>query len=254
MAVEGRTHRPVINLEACETCGICLEACPAEVIPEMRKEEESLRGRVYRDSGGEVRLREEKRFGPPRCQGACPLGQDVRGYLRLIAGKRYGEALRLIRETNPLPSVCGYVCHHPCEPACLRTFLDRSLSIRSLKRFVAERGGGDPMPGRTAGGKGSPVAVIGSGPAGLSAAHELARMGYAVEVIESYREAGGMLAWAIPDFRLPRDVLRRDIEAIQRMGVSIRTGITFGRDVQISDLRKGGVKTVVLKLGSDGVF
>ncbi|MFH1124158.1 MAG: FAD-dependent oxidoreductase [Pseudomonadota bacterium] len=250
MAVEGRTHRPVIDHETCETCAVCLESCPAELIPDMRKEEESLRGRIYRHSDREVRLHEEKIFGPPRCRAACPIGQDVRGYLRLIARKRYQEALDLIRETNPLPSVCGYVCHHPCEAACVRGLVDDPLSIRALKRFAADQDEGRLLPDKTAEGKGSRVAVIGSGPAGLSAAHELARLGHAVEVIESYREAGGMLAWAIPDFRLPRAILRRDIEAIQRMGVTIRTGLRFGRDISMSDLREGGVKALVLSTGT----
>ena len=250
MAVEGRTHRPVFDYERCETCSVCLKACPAEVIPEMRLEEESLRGRICGDTDQGVRLREGKVPGPPRCQAACPIGQDVRGYLGLISKGRYREALDLIRETNPLPSVCGYVCHHPCEAACVRGLVDDSLSIRSLKKFAADQDEGRLKPAKTGEGKGGKVAIIGSGPAGLTAAFELAKRGYEVETIESYREAGGMLAWAIPEFRLPREILRRDIAFIRRLGVTIRTGLCFGRDVTISDLRKGGAKALIVSTGT----
>ena len=250
MAVEGRTHKPVIECDKCETCGVCFQACPAEVIPEMREEEDSLRGRLFDNADKEPRLNLSKSFGPPRCQAACPIGQDVQGYMRLIFEGRYREALGLIRDANPLPSVCGYVCHHPCERACTREGVDESLSIRALKRFVADYDDGGPaLPERQATKKGK-VAVIGSGPAGLTAAYELAKMGWAVEIIESYHEPGGMLAWAIPVFRLPRPVLKRDIGYIMKMGVEIRTGVVFGRDVSVEDLRDRGAQAVILATGT----
>jgi putative selenate reductase YgfK subunit len=250
MAVEGRTHKPVIQYDRCETCGVCLGACPAEIIPEMRKEEDSLRGLLFDHTDTEPRLNLSKSYGPPRCQAACPIGQDVRGYMRLIFEGRYRDALELIRDANPLPSVCGYVCHHPCERACTRGEVDDPLSIRSLKRFVADYDDGNlPLPERAAA-KNKKVAVIGSGPSGLAAGYELAKKGYAVEITESYREPGGMLAWAIPAFRLPRSVLKRDIEYIRKMGVEIRTGICFGRDVTMEDLRNKGFHAVILATGT----
>jgi NADPH-dependent glutamate synthase beta subunit-like oxidoreductase len=248
--VEGRTHKPVIEYDKCETCGVCLQACPAEVIAEMREEENSLRGRLFKNTDKEPRLNLSKSFGPPRCQAACPIGQDVRGYMRLIFEGRYRDALALIRDANPLPSVCGYVCHHPCERACTRGGVDDPLSIRTLKRFVADHDDGSlALPERQATKK-TKVAVIGSGPAGLTAAYELAKMGYAVEIIESYHEPGGMLAWAIPAFRLPRAVLKRDIDYIRKMGVEIRTGIAFGVDTTVKDLHKRGAAAVILATGT----
>ena len=250
MAVEGRTHKPVIDYHRCETCGVCLKACPAEEIPEFRYESDSLRGKLYSNSDKDLRINVTKVFDLPNCQATCPLRQDVRGYMRLIAEGRYGEALELIREANPLPSVCGYVCHHPCEGACTRGRVDDPLSIRSLKRFVTDYDEGQLNPPSAGKPKGKKVVVVGSGPAGLAAGHELARMGYEVEILESYREAGGLLAWAIPAFRLPREILRRDIDYIRKMGVTIRTGTHFGSNTKISDLRKNGAQAVIIATGT----
>ena len=138
MAVEGRTHKPVIDFERCSFCAACMEACPAELMPEMRQEIDSMRGKIYSDQDRQVHLKEEDSLPLPKCQNACPISQDVRGYLRLIARKQYKEALELIRAVNALPSICGHVCHHPCESACVRGNLDDALSIRSLKRFAAD--------------------------------------------------------------------------------------------------------------------
>jgi heterodisulfide reductase subunit A len=250
VAVEGRTHKPVIDYGKCETCAVCLQACPAEVVPDMRQEEDSLRGRIYDHSDFAPRLNVSKFFAGPRCQMACPIRQDVRGYMKLIAEGRYREALELVREANALPSVCGYICHHPCEAACTRGRVDDPLSIRSLKMFVADYGDGHLNPPAREKAKNKKIAIIGSGPAGLTAAHELGKKGYEVEMIELYAEPGGMLAWAIPRFRLPREVLKRDIDYIRKLGVTIRTGITFGRDMTWSDLQKNGVHAVIVATGT----
>jgi heterodisulfide reductase subunit A len=250
VAVEGRTHKPVIDYGKCETCAVCLQACPAEVIPDMRQEGDSLRGRIYDPSDFEPRLNVSKIFVGPRCQMACPIRQDVRGYMKLIAEGRYREALALIREANPLPSICGYICHHPCEAACTRGRVDDPLSIRSVKKFVADYDDGHLNPPAREEAKHKKIVIIGSGPSGLTAAHELGKKGYDVEMIEAYHEPGGMLAWAIPDFRLPREVLRRDIDYIRKLGVTIRTGITFGRDMTWSDLQKNGVHAVIVATGA----
>jgi heterodisulfide reductase subunit A2 len=252
LAFEGRTHKPVIDYDRCETCAVCLQACPAELAPELRREDESLRGRIYGHSDTESRLNPGKTFGPPRCQAACPIAQDVRGYMHLVFEGRYREALQLIRETNPLPSVCGYICHHPCEQACTRAWVDDPLSIRSLKRFVADYDDGTLLPPARQEVKNRKVVIIGSGPAGLTAAHELSRKGYEVEVIESHKKPGGMLAWAIPSFRLPRNVLERDIEYIRKMGVEIKTGISFGHEIALEDIRKEGAHAVIIATGTQG--
>ncbi len=250
MAVEGRTHRPVIENVRCETCGVCIDACPAELVPDMRREEGSLRGRLYSSATTGVQYNAGKEHSPPGCQAACPIGQDVRGYIRLVFEKQYRKALELIRKTNPLPSVCGYVCPHPCESACTRGRLDDPLSIRSLKRFLSDYSYGGQSPARKSEGKNQKVVIIGTGPAGLTAAHELAAAGYNVEMLESYKNPGGMLAWAIPAFRLPRDVLLRDIAYIEQMGVRIRTSVSFGRDETLSSLRKSGAHALVIATGT----
>lgn len=251
MAVEGRTHRPVIDYEKCDTCSVCRYTCPAAVMPELRREEDSLRGKIYRHMGAEIMLKEGPGLLiPPPCQQSCPIGQDVRGYMRLIAEKRYAEALELIRKTNPLPSVCGHLCHYPCEAACTRAGVDDVLSIKSLKRFVADNAPGTLAPPELKNTNGKKVVIVGSGPAGLTAAHELAGNGYCVEIIESHPEPGGMLFWAIPDFRLPADILRRDIDYIRNMGVDIKTGVRFGKDITLSQLESEGFRAVIIATGT----
>ena len=134
--VEGRTHKPIVLPDRCHTCDICIRGCPAEVVPEYRGEEESLRGSLYQ---GKIEGRPQKEKVPlPPCQEACPIHQDTKGYVAWIAKGRFREALESIREVNPLPAVCGFICHHPCEEACLREGVDYPIPIRLLKRFVAE--------------------------------------------------------------------------------------------------------------------
>ncbi|MCP4756036.1 MAG: FAD-dependent oxidoreductase [Proteobacteria bacterium] len=217
---------------------------------EMRKEEGSLRGRIYDGIPREIPLETREGEGLPPCSRSCPLGQDVRGYIGLMAEKRFAEALELIRETNPLPSVCGTVCHRPCEALCLRGTVDHGLSIRSLKRFAADFDGGKAKTPSADISGGTKVAIVGSGPAGLTAAHDLAGRGYRVEIIEAHHRAGGMLAWAIPDFRLPREILERDIEYLEKRGIAIRTGVRFGSDLSISSLKKEGAQAVVIATGT----
>ena len=250
MAVEGRTHKPVIDFERCSFCAACMEACPAELMPEMRQEIDTMRGKIYSDQDGLVHLKEGDTLPLPKCQSACPISQDVRGYLRLIARKQYKEALELIRAANALPSICGHVCHHPCESACVRANLDEALSIRSLKRFAADMAAPSLLPAKPVASLNKKVSIIGSGPAGLAAAYELAKTGYKVEIIESYHRPGGLLAWAIPAFRLPREILQRDIDFIRQTGVEIRTGIKFGKDLTLADLEKTGTDAVIIATGT----
>jgi len=186
----------------------------------------------------------------PPCQEACLIHQDIRGYIRLIAERRYREALELIRETNALPSVTGYVCHHPCEVECIRDSVDEPASTRALERFVTDFDDGELSPTKVEKGKGKKVSIIGSGPSGLTAAHDLAKDGYQVEIIEAFPEPGGMLRWAIPHFRLPRHILHRDINYIEKMGVIIKTGIRFGIDITLSDVKKRGTDAVIMAIGT----
>jgi len=247
MAAEGRTHRPVVDHAACTACAVCLHGCPAERIVEMRAEADSLRGRVYRGGDGYAMPLGGSPPQDPPCRAACPLGQDVPGYLRLLSKGRIQEALDLILEDNPLPTVCGYVCTRPCEKACTRSRIHGPTPIRALKGFAALRGRRKP----TARVGGPPVvAVIGSGPAGLTAAHDLARKGIRPLLLEAQDRPGGMLAWAVPGFRLPREALETDVRAVLETGVALRTGRRFGEDVDLEDLRREGVRALILAAGT----
>ncbi len=185
------------------------------------------------------------------CQHTCPLSQDVPCYVGLIAQGEFEQAIKVVRDKNPLPSICGRVCHHPCEVKCRSAEIGDPIAIRALKRFVAdlELDKGIPIekPEATYPEK---VAIIGSGPAGLTCAHFLAKYGYPVTIFESLPVPGGMLAVGIPDYRLPRRVLNFEIEALKQMGVEIKTNTSVGKDIQISDLWNEGYKTIFIAVGA----
>ncbi len=169
------------------------------------------------------------------CQHACPLGMDVPTYVALVKEERLEEAYRVLLRTNPFPSVCGRVCDHNCESKCRRQTLDESVHIKYLKRYITDNGPRPPMARATVN-RLEKVAVIGGGPSGLSAAWELAQRGYMVVVYEALPEAGGMLRYGIPEYRLPRRALRAEIQAIVDLGVELRTGVMVGRDISWEDL------------------
>ncbi|MDP2607098.1 MAG: NADH-quinone oxidoreductase subunit NuoF [Deltaproteobacteria bacterium] len=175
-----------------------------------------------------------------KCTNACPIGQDVPGYLSLVAEGRYEEAVSLIYQTNPLPGVCGRVCTHPCTDVCLRAETDEPVNITKIKRFavdMAKRRGytvklekGEP--------KEEKIAVIGGGPGGLAAAYSLALMGYRPTIFEELPELGGMLRYGIPPYRLPRDILDQEIDFLIRVGVEVKTNNRVGRDITLEQLQK----------------
>jgi len=186
------------------------------------------------------------------CQHTCPIGTEASSYVALIAQGKFMEAFEVNREANPLPSVCSRVCHHPCETRCRAGQFGEPISVRSLKRFVADyaRSNGGPPPVRPAARREEKVAVVGSGPAGLMAAWELGKKGYQVTVFEAEPVAGGMLAWGIPEYRLPKAVLNAEIEDIKKMGVEIRTGTRVGRDITLEQLSSDGYRAVFLATGA----
>ncbi|MDQ1257585.1 MAG: NADH-quinone oxidoreductase subunit [Candidatus Hydrogenedentes bacterium] len=186
------------------------------------------------------------------CSNACPAGVNVPGYISLIGEKRYAEALRLHRERNPFASVCARVCFHTCEDKCRRCTLDAPLSIRGLKRFLVEQEVTVQVPAAVENEKNAKrkIAIVGAGPAGLSCAYFLARMGYRPRVFEAESRAGGMLVQTIPSYRLPREEVAREVRMIERMGVEIETNMRLGKDFTLDSLRKDGYEIVFLAVGA----
>ncbi len=197
------------------------------------------------------------------CREGCPVRTDSGGYVQAIAEGRFEDAYIIARRPNPFASICGRVCAAPCEAKCRRGAIDAAVSIRALKRFVCESFGvesdtfdlgkvypelRDPRRERIGGGR--KVAVIGGGPAGLSCAHELALMGFAVTVFEAQQQSGGMLVLGVPEYRLPRDIVQSEIDAIASLGVEIRHNARLGRDFTLSDLKAQGFESVFLGIGA----
>ena len=189
------------------------------------------------------------------CQAACPLGTEAWRYIALIEKGSYEEAYKVIREANPFPSICARVCDRKCETRCNHAVSGgEAVAVRALKRFVTDRV--DPLvykPLQTAphSGDTNRVAVIGAGPAGLTAAHYLSLFGYKVTLVESENEPGGMLVSCIPAYRLPRDVLAKEIESLLDENIMLRCGVSLGRDITIDELFKDGFKAVFLAIGAD---
>lgn len=193
-----------------------------------------------------------------RCREACPILTDAGGYVRAIVRGDDEEAYRIAALPNPLVSICGRICAHPCEQACRRGHHDEPVSIRALKRFVTERfgvesprralGADSPRPARSP--RGPSVAVIGAGPAGLACARDLVQIGYRVTIFEASPVGGGMVRLGIPEYRLTRDLIRAEVDAIIALGVEVRTGWRLGSDFSVRDLREHGYEAVFLAVGA----
>ncbi len=183
------------------------------------------------------------------CQTACPAGTDAGRYVGLIAAGRYDDAYEVAGEVNPFPSACGWICTAPCEAACRRGTLDEPIAIRTLKRFAVENGKLAPAQ-RAAKPRPERVAIVGGGPAGMSAAFYLARLGYPVTVFEAMPVPGGMMAIGIPEYRLPRDVLQAEIQRILDAGVELKLNAVMGRDFSLGELEAQGFRAVFLATGA----
>ena len=183
------------------------------------------------------------------CQVACPAGTDAGRYVGLIGARRYDEAYAVAAEVNPFPSVCGWICTAPCESACRRGVLDEPIAIRTLKRFAVEHGQLPPVSAPAVR-RPEKVGIVGGGPAGMSAAYYLARLGYPVTVFEAMPVPGGMMAIGIPSYRLPRDVLQDEIARIVGLGVDLRLDTAMGRDFTLGDLEREGYRAVFLATGA----
>ncbi|HSV31606.1 MAG TPA: FAD-dependent oxidoreductase, partial [Atribacteraceae bacterium] len=190
--------------------------------------------------------------GIPNCQSNCPLEQKAQGYVALLRNGRFEDAMRTVRMDNPFPAICGRACHHPCMESCQRGVLDEPLGIPGLKRFLAEyecQEALDTLPEKKVL-NGKRVAIVGAGPSGLSCAYFLALQGFDLTVYEALEKTGGMMTWGIPAYRLPREVITREIETIAGLGVKIIPGKKWGRDFSLDDLKNDGFDFVYLACGA----
>lgn len=185
------------------------------------------------------------------CENACPAGVNVPGYLALIAAGRTKDAYNLIRQENPLPSVCGRVCTHPCEYKCRRAQLDEAVAICDLKRHAADEAlkNNEPFYDLVFPKNGKSVGIIGAGPSGLTCAYYLGRLGYEVTVYEAQPVAGGVLGFGIPEYRLPKEILKREIDTIKQVGVTIKTNFEIGKDLSFDEL-KGQHDAIYIAIGT----
>lgn len=248
---------------ACLACDGCHDACSlidwakvdSPAITRAMREELHNMGMTPKKilSVNRVKAAQIESGGKATCRTSCPIDQDVPYYVGLIAQGRYAEALEVIRETNPLPSVCGKVCPHPCEFSCRQAEIGAPLSIRRLKRFCVEQErlkAKQSPSSKGEGQEGPKVAIVGSGPAGLTAGSHLARKGFAVTVFEKNEFPGGMMTYGIPDFTLQREDVFYDVGLIEAQGVRIHTGVQIGRDKTVNDLIGEGFRAVLLCLGT----
>jgi NADPH-dependent glutamate synthase beta subunit-like oxidoreductase/NAD-dependent dihydropyrimidine dehydrogenase PreA subunit len=243
-----------VKEDICTGCGKCEEECSVKVQTRVNGHKvihsaihspvlgaKSVPSAYYIDKEG---------ISP--CRAECPLGINVQGYVALLAKGKIDKAQALINEVAPMSGILGRLCTHPCEMNCSRQKVDSPVYIQSLHRFIADNAtGGIVYQNKApAGLHKDKIAIIGSGPSGLTAAWELARRGYKPTIFESHSVVGGMLATGIPRFRLPREIREKEVEAIKNLGVDIKTGVTVGRDVTYSDLLDRGYKGFFLAIGA----
>ena len=216
--------------EACVGCFTCARSCPHGCLDIVTAE-----------AGGNGKV-------PPPCRSACPAGVDAPRYIRLISEGKFTEAVAVVRERVPFPAVLGHVCAHPCEAECRRGTIDEPIAIRVLKRFAFENDDGLwKKNSKVASATGKRVAVVGSGPAGLTAGYYLAKLGHSVTIFEALPEPGGMMRFGIPEYRLPRDILNAEIKEIENVGVEIKTNTRVDSP---ESLLKQGYSAVFLAIGA----
>lgn len=247
-----------VDAARCNACGECSLVCPVSLPSEFDRGL-GPRKAIFRpypqaipNVFGIVKSR-----GRAPCRALCPAGVNAQGYVALVGQRRFQEAYALIRERCPLPAVCGRICHHPCQTKCNRSDVDQPVAVRDLKRFAADYVHAHGLVGEATAAARAPeklreerIAVIGAGPAGLTAADDLQRLGYRVTVFESRPFLGGMLRMGVPAYRLPRDVLDRECGAIAGGRVEVRHGVRFGREVTAESLKKDGYAATFIATGA----
>ncbi len=271
------SYRAHVEPEKCVACGKCVEVCPAGAarlgqklckadgskvvypmhdLPDDHAWGEDRWDKDYRDHN-KINCYDQ---GTSPCKTACPAHLAVQGYIKMAAEGRYKDALKLIRQDNPFPAVCGAVCNRRCEDRCTRGLVDKPVAIDEIKKFLAYReldAGEDYIPEVCYNGVGEQwddykIAVIGAGPAGLSAAYYLRTEGYPVTVFEKESRPGGMLTNGIPNFRLDKKVVEAEIDIIKKMGAEIKCGVEVGKDITLDELRAQGYKAFYIAIGLQG--
>lgn len=264
-----------VEAKDCVACGRCVEYCPAGAV--------KLGQKLCKKDGSQVEypkhvLPSEKKWGPEMwdenyrdnnrincydtgtapCKTACPAHVAVQGYLKMAAQGRYQDALALIKKNNPLPAVCGHICNRRCEDACTRATIDQAVAIDEIKRFIAEQELKEntrfvPLCENHEGKQFTQkIAVIGAGPAGMSAAYYLRTKGYPVTIFEKESRAGGMLMNGIPSFRLEKSVIEAEIDILKQMGIEFRYNVEIGKDITIPELRAQGYQAFYIAIGAQG--
>ena len=268
-------YRAHVEKEKCVACGQCVEVCPVGAA--------KLGQKLCTKNGGEIQypkalLPDAEKWGPDKwdrnyrdnakincydtgtapCKTACPAHLPVQGYVKMAGEGRYMDALKLIKHENPFPAVCGAICNRRCEEACTRATIDQAVAIDEIKKFIAEQElnaenryipicenhEGEMFPQK--------IAVIGAGPAGMSAAYYLRTKGYPVTIFEKESRAGGMLMNGIPSYRLEKDIIEAEIDVLREMGIEFKYNVEVGKDITIQQLREDGYKAFYVAIGAQG--
>ncbi len=240
------TRRPrFVDEDKCTACAQCTDACPVNIPNHFDREMGTRKAIAKHYAQATPNIFGILKNGHAPCKVTCPANINVQGYIQLIKKKEYVKAVNLIRERNPLSAICGRACNHPCEAACTRNSVDSAVAIRLLKRFASDKememveSGQISLPEeKTPPAGAKKVGIIGAGPAGLTAAADLADKGFAVTVYETSAAAGGMLRWGIPEYRLPKRILDYEVELIRRKGVDIKYSCSVGREISFEQVSK----------------
>jgi heterodisulfide reductase subunit A-like polyferredoxin len=239
-----------VTIEDCKACGDCVKVCPIK-IPNDYEQGLVTRAAIYQLFAQAMPSAYGiDKKGTPPCRATCPIHVNAQGYIALISVGKFAEALALVRQKNPFPGITGRICTHPCESVCRRNDVEQAVAIDGLKRFISDFEKEDQTELTVPEENGKKVAIIGTGPAGLLAAYDLRKMGYGATLFEALPVAGGMLAVGIPEYRLPRNVLNKEISYLLRMGVELKLNTPVGTNLTLQDLKATGYEAIFIATGA----